>query len=265
MDLQSDVEDITSETQLPSDESQGQILYIKPSLVHLAFLFLIDQIIDLLQSFDVKKIIEQCESIMVCEQEDIKLFSNDQIETLHSLYDDPLSLLKSLICFFTWSNHSILRMLLTDLCGEAILLLDRFDARFDPLQSISSYPIPCFSSDMLPVDTSAYTILAIRCDQEFYKCTLQYVYDMQSVMMEKCGITQHCLQLLAVRTDPTILYWTMHRCVVNLISNQVPQHSEYLYSKGVLEVFIYPKPWLSTGDDIVMESLAFEVEIDDEV
>jgi len=151
-------------------------------------------------------------------------------------------------------------MLLTKLSREALQLLDEFDSRVDPLQSVSSYPIPCFSSDMIPVDTSTHTILAIRCDQELYKSTLQYVYDMQSLMVEKCDITQHCLQLLAVRSDPTILYWTIPKCVVNIISNQVPKHSEYLYSKGVLEVQVYPEPLLITGDDVVMGTLAFVTE-----
>jgi len=261
---QSDVQDETVKLQITSHESHDEILQIKPSLVHIAFLLLIDQVSKLLQSCDVKKFIEQCENLMACEQESIKLFSNDQIEIL-SQYNSTLSLLRSLSCFFTWNNHSILRMLLNELSSEALQLMDEFDSRVDPLQSVLSYPIPCFSSDMIPVDTSTHTILAIRCDQELYKSTLQYVYDMQSLMMEKCDITQHCLQLLAVRNNPAILYWTIPTCVIKLISNYVPQHSEYLYSKGVLEVLVYPELWLTTGDDVVMGSLAFKPENSGEV
>ena len=233
-----------------------------PPSLHIAFLCLIDQVNEAMKSSDVKTFVEQCKIMMACEGKKIKLFSDVQMERLKE-NDNVLLMLQSLSCFFTWSNHSILRMLVTELSSKALQLLVEFDSRLDPLQSISSYPIPCFSSDMLPVDTSTHTILAIRCDQELYKCTLQYVYDMQSVMMEKCDITQHCLQLLAVRSDPTILYWTIPQCVVNIISNQVPQHSEYLYSKGVLEVLLYPQPWLSTGDDIVIGSLAFMSENDE--
>jgi len=110
---------------------------------------------------------------------------------------------------------------------------------------------------MIPADTSTHTILAIRCDQELYKSTLQYVYDMQSLMMEKCDITQHCLQLLAVRSNPTILYWTIPKCVVYLINTNVPLHSEYLYSRGILEVLVYPDLQLTVGNHVSVGSLAF--------
>ena len=147
-------------------------------------------------------------------------------------------------------------MLLTESFSEVLQLLDEFDSRLDPKQFAASYHIPHFSSDMIPDDTSTHTILAISCDQELYKSTLQCVYDMQSLIIDKCGITQHCLQLLAVRNGPTMIYWTIPKCVI--ISSQVPKHSELLYSKGVLEVLVYPEPLLITGND-VMGELAFVV------
>ena len=113
---------------------------------------------------------------------------------------------------------------------------------------------------MIPSDTSTYTILAVRCKVELYESSLQYVYYVQSVMIEKCGITQHCLQLLAVRSDPTILYWTIPKCVVDLINTNVPLHSEYLYSRGILEVLVYPDLLLTTGDDVCYGALAFDTE-----
>ena len=137
-------------------------------------------------------------------------------------------------------------------------LLDEFESKLDPLQSITSYPVPCLYSNMIPTDTSTYTILAVRCDKELYQCTLQYVYDVQSLMIEKCDITQHCLQLLAVRSDPTILYWTIPKCVVDLINTNVPLHSEYLYSRGILELVVYSELVLTTGDNVCLGLLAFE-------
>ena len=88
-------------------------------------------------------------------------------------------------------------------------------------------------------------------------CSIFMMY-MQSVMIEKCDITQHCLQLLAVRSDPTILYWTIPKCVVDLINTNVPIHSEYLYSRGILEVSVYPDLLLTTGDDVCYGALAFK-------
>ena len=244
--MQSDTtQDVTTEVQ------EGQNYF--PALVHITFLCLIDQVSKLLQSCNIKKLVEQCEDIMACEAENIKLFSDNQIKKMNKCCS-IFSLLSSLNYFFSWSNHSILRGLLVE-CG-ALGLLDEFDSRLDPLQSIASYPIPYFLSNMIPDDTSTHTILVIRCDKELYECTLQYVYDMQSVMMKTCDITQHCLQLLAVRSDPTMLYWTIPQCVVDLINKEVPQCSKYLNSKGVLEVYVYTKPLLATGNDVI-GTLAF--------
>ena len=238
--------------------SSTQCSYLKPPLVHIAFLNLIDQIRDILQLCDAKILMKECENLFACENAKVKLFSKGQIEKLRKC-NSTHSLLSYLSFFCSWSNHFILRILLTKVSKKAMQLLDIFDSRLDPLQSISSYPIPRFSLNMIPNpnDTSMLTVLAIRCDQELYKCTLQYVYDVQSLVLGKCGITQKCLQLLAVRSDPTMFYWTIPNCVVKMISNHVPKHSEHLYSKGVLEVLVYPEPLLSTGDDVVMGNLAF--------
>ena len=136
-------------------------------------------------------------------------------------------------------------------------ILDEFDSRVDSSELIASYPIPCFSSNMIPNDGSAYTILAVKCDQELYKSSLKYWYDIQSNMIETFDITHHCLQLLAVESDPTILYWTIPKCVIHLISTNIPQHSEYLLSKGVLEVLVYPDIQYSFGNHVSTGLLAF--------
>jgi len=218
------------------------------------YFHLIDQLEGLLQSHDNERMIEQCRNMMASDNNDIKLFSSDQLK-IFSQYKSAILL--RMLCFFTWSNHSILRTLVSH-CNEAVKLLDKFESTLDPLQPIASCSVPCLSSDMIPTDTSTYTILAVRCDQELYKCTLQYIYDVELVMIEKCDITQHCLQLLAVRSDPTILYWTIPKCVVHLINTNVPLHSEYLYSRGILEMLVYPDLLLTTGDDVCFGSLAFE-------
>ena len=199
------------------------------------------------------ELVQQCKSLNASDSHKISLFSADQMIEL----SECDNLFVKLSPHFTWSNNSILKAL-AGFSSEAVKLLDAFESKLDPLQPITSYPIPHLSSDMIPTDTSTYTILAVRCDQELYQCTLQYVYDVQSVMIEKCDITQHCLQLLAMRSDPTILYWTIPKCAVYLINTNVPLHSEYLYSRGVLEVLVYPDLLLTIGDDVCYGSLVFE-------
>ena len=224
------------------------------STVLVLYFHLIDQLEELLQSYDYGMMMEQCSSLMASDQYDIKLFNSDQMK-LFSWYNNAILLRK--LCLFAWSNRSILRTLIS-YCNKAEKLLDKFESNLDPLNPVASYPIPCLSSDMIPGDSNAYTILAVRCKVELYISTLQYVYDIQSVMIEKCDITQHCMQLLAVRSDPTILYWSIPKCVVDLINTNVLLHSKYLYSIGILEVLVYPDLLLSTGDNVCYGSLAFE-------
>ena len=235
--IQSPVHDNTSYETLP---------------VNVYFLNYIDQIAELLRFYQLD-LIQLCKTLKASDE--IDLFSPSQIKELNECNNTVLLFVK-LSPLITWSNHSILRVLTSCSC-EATTLLDEFECRLKPLQQITSFPILSLSSDMIPSDTSTYTILAVRCDKELYKCTLQYIYDVQSVMIEKCDITQHCLQLLAVRSDPTILYWTIPKCVVDLINTNVPLHSEYLYSRGILEVLVYPDLLLTTGDDVCYGALMF--------
>ena len=236
---------------------------IKESLVLTQYLHLLDVLGKLLHSYDYKIIMKKFDSLMASEQNNIKLFSSNQLNGLHRY--NNIDVLLKLVCSSTWSNLSILRIL-SSICSEAETLLDNFESNFDPIQPIVSYPIPCFSTDMIPGKDSAYTVLAIRYNKELYRCTLQYIYDVQSVMIEKCDITQHCLQLLAVRSDPTIFYWTISKCVVDLINSNVPLHREYLCSRGILEVLVYPDLLLTTSDDVCCYgSLAFKYGFSKEV
>ena len=226
---------------------------IKGSNVIALYLHLIDQLGKLLLNEN-KMMMQQCRNLMASNHNHIQLFSNDKLGTL-SEYNSAMLL--RIICHFTWSNCSILKDLIC-FCDDAVKLLDKFESKLDPHQLIASYPIPCFSAKMIPSGTSTYTILAVRCKVELYKSSLQYIYDVQSVMIEKCDITQHCLQLLAVRSDPTILYWTIPKCVVDLVNTNVPLHSEYLYSREILEVLVYPDILLTTGEGVCYGSQVFE-------
>ena len=122
---------------------------------------------------------------------------------------------------------------LVGLSNEAMELLDQFDFRLDILQPIAVYPLPQFSSNMIPTDHRVYTLLAVRCDQELYSYTLKNVMIMGSMLAKKCEITAHCLQLLAVRDDPTVFYWTIPTCVVDLIGSAVSQHTRHFNYMGI--------------------------------
>ena len=202
----------------------------------------------------------QFERLMASDVHDIKLFTDYEIDCLSKGND-----LASLLSYTsTWSNHSTMKVLVNSF-SEADQLLDEYVSKLYLSQSISSYPIPPFSSDMIPPDNSAHTILAIRYDQELYKCTLQCVFDVRSLMVEKFEIALHCLQLLAVRSYPTIFYWTIPKCVVNLIKTKMQEHSECLYQNDIIEVIIYLEPLLKSGNDAKIGSLAFTEDIEKSV
>jgi len=228
---------------------------VNPLLSHIMFLKVIDQIEELLQLCDSSLLIEACKSLMASEACKISLFSNISIKILCK-YGDTILILRYLNFLFTWSNHSILKSLISFNNG-AMQLLDKFDSLVNSLNIIVSYPIPSFSQDMIPSDTSEYTLLAVRCNRELWQCSFQYTLDIQSFIIKKCDITEHCLQLLAVKHYPTTFYWTIPKCVMELIKSNVLQHCEYFYSQGILEVSLYPKESIATGDDIVIGSLAF--------
>ena len=255
------VEDDVSKIQEERKDYVGRAIfhvpfsYIQASSVVMIFFQVCDSVIELLASFHIEILHNVCKNLMASHQHAIKFFSENQMKRLKN-YDTSLLLLQSLSLFFTWSNHSILRAVANQ-CSEATKILYALDDRIDSFKLITSYPIPYFSLSMVPVDTSTHTILAIRCDQELHKSTLQYVYDMQSVMVEKFDITQHCLQLLAVRSYPTMFYWTIPKCVVHLINGNVAVESKYLHSKGILEVLVYPDLQFTFGDHFSIGSLGF--------
>ena len=120
--------------------------------VQLLFLHLIDQVCELLQNYKLK-VIKQCKSLRTSDVHKINLFSDNQIQEL----SECDNILLKLCPLFIWSNHSILNVL-ASCSSKANKLLKKFESKLDPHQPITSYPIPCLSSNMIPTDTSTYTI-----------------------------------------------------------------------------------------------------------
>ena len=75
------------------------------STVLVLYFHLIDQLEELLQSYDYEMMMEQCSSLMASDHDDIKLFTSDQMKSF-SWYNNALLLRK--LCLFSWSNCSIL-------------------------------------------------------------------------------------------------------------------------------------------------------------
>ena len=201
------------------------------------FSYVTKQITELLLSHDPKVMVEQCEAIMASDHDHgIKLFSDNQIERLKYYNATPL-LFQELSHLWSWSNHLMLRVLV-GFCKEAIRLLDEFDDHLDPLQPITSYPV----LEIISTDATSQTTLNVKFAKSVAKITLRDVFDMSSLVVNHCSVTWYCLQLIATQQAKgfVTIYWSIPKCIVDLIRNTVLQHSSKFYDMGVLEVTIYP-------------------------
>ena len=228
-------------TDVSSTSDDWQAKYFDPSTVVDEFSFVTEQVIKLFQSHDSKVLVEELEAIMASEKHGIKFLSDDQIEQLRE-YSNTQSLLNELNHLWSWSNHSMLRVLVGS-CDEAIKLLDQFDCHLDPCQSIKSYPMV----EIMPTDTTTHTILSVKCN----KCilTLQDVIDMCSHVMNKCGVTHYCAQLLATKYTQNFstIYWSIPKCIMNLVIRKALDHSSHFCDMGIIEVVMYPDKHIITS------------------
>jgi len=158
-------------------------------------------------------------------------------------------MLQRLAPFTNWIDHSILSAVVSA-CNvpEAVALLKQFDDSIDTSQSVTRYPIPSPSHQMVPYDTNTYTVLAVQLNLELHHSTLQDVLNARSLIQEKCEVTPHCLQLLAVaKTSYIIIYWSIPKHVASLITSNVQKYQNYLYHNGIQQVAVYPGTILGTS------------------
>ena len=219
--------------------------YYKPNTVADKFSYVAEQITVLLQSHDPKLLVKQCDTIMASDHDNgITFFCDEQLKQLHSYKNTPL-LLQELSYLWSWSNHSMLRVLV-GFCGKAIQLLDDFDCHLDPFESISAYPL----FEMIPPDASSRATLIVKFAMYTSQFTLQDAFNMCSLVVNQCGVTRYCPQLIATQHVQGFItvYWSIPKCVVGIISSKILQYSSNLYDNGVLEVAIYPDIKITTGN-----------------
>ena len=219
--------------------------YLKPFTIADEFSYVTDQITKLLHLDDPKLLVEGCKTVMASDDVyGIKFFSDDQIIRLNCYHSTPL-LLQELSHLWSWSNHSMLRVLV-ETCDKAVKLLDVFDSHLDPFEPITSYPV----FETVPTDATSQTTLIVKFTRDVQEFTLQVVFDLCSIVVSNCGITHYCPQLIATQHTQgfIIIYWSIPKCVINLISTKVLQHSSKLYNMGMLEVTIYPDTKIITGN-----------------
>jgi len=228
--------------QTHSIESYGKISYVAE------YSDVKTQLCEILTSYNPQSLINLCESLVGSDAHCTPLFCNAFIETLRRIKNTSV-LMQAIISFTNWIDHSILSAVVSA-CNvpEAVALLKQFDDSIDTSQSVTKYPIPSPSYHMVPYGTSIYTVLAVQLNLELYHSTLQNVLDARLLIQEKCEVTPHCLQLLAVaKTSHTIIYWTIPKHVASLIISNVQKYQNYLFQNGIQQVAVYPGTILATS------------------
>ena len=232
-------------------------VFLAAKKVHIRFLNMVAQLKQMLKDCDPKCLLTTCNKLIVnaSHLEAIPLLGADYLEDLDDA--DIEEIFNRLAFLWTWYNHSILRALLEACsCQDSIKILDDFNSKIDTYQPLELFAIPPPSMKMAPslmkIFSSVFTVLSIRgeYDQD------EPVHDVATIVIEKFNISSHALQLLAVRSNPLMLYWMIPKSVVTLISEGVNEHLDFLKERGFSEVAIYPNTILFATDNISHGSFA---------
>ena len=213
------------------------IKHINPSEVEREFHYLSGHVIELLSCCHPELLRKWCENLLASEIHNIKLLPPYSVFKLRKLKTSS-AILKMMSMFWSWSNHSVLKCL-AEFSDIAAALLEDFDSKLYLNSLITKYPIALPAPSMIPHNNDSFTVLTLKCNGKL-PVTLQEVYDIQSMIIEKCEITQHALQLLAVQNNPLILQWMISKYIVHLINTNVRKYHKYFVSKEITEICIHP-------------------------
>ena len=213
------------------------VKHIKPSEVETEFHYISGHVLELLSCCDPKLLIKWCENFMASEVHKVKLLPPDSLCKLRKLKSSS-AILKIMSMHWTWNNHSILTCL-AKFSEVALILLQEFNSRLPVKLNIAEYPLLQPTPLIIPYNNNSFTILTLKCDKKF-SLSLQLVNEIQSVLTEKCEITEHSLQLLAVQSSPLLLQWMISKYIVSIINVNVRQHCQYFATKGITEILIHP-------------------------
>ena len=129
--------------------------------------------------------------------------------------------------------------------------MEEFDSQLYLNFSFTRYPMLQPAPSMTPYNNNSYTIilLTVKSDKKL-NLSLQLVHEMKSVLIKKCEITEHALQLLAVQSSPLQLQWMISKYIVTIINVNVSQHCQCFATKGITEILIHPNIKHCIGDSV---------------
>ena len=221
------------------------------------FTELLQKLYELLQSAEAKNIMLVLTQLLASNSNKIQLFSQKELLECNN-YNNVSGILKRLRHCWTWYDHGLLRLLFES-CDlpKALKLLNDFHSSLDVSQPLSAYPIPDVSSSLAVYDHSSHTILATKHLEDHSTLLLQDVNRLKSMLSETFDVTEHCIRLVAIHSNPTVLFWMVPKCVVPVISAKVQEHCSFLSAQKISEVAIYPNTIIVTDGSLRVGLLAY--------
>ena len=221
------------------------------------FAQLLQKLYELLQSVEAKDIILALTQLLANKSNKIQLFSQKELLECNKC-SNVSGVLRRLRHCWSWYDHTLLRVII-EACHmpEVVKLLDDFHSSCDISQPLSAYPIADVSSSLAVYDHSAYTVLATKHQEDYSTLLLQDVNKLKSMLIETFDITEHCIQLVALHSNPLVLFWMIPKCVVPIVSAKVQEHCSLLSAQKISEVAIYPNTIIVTDGSLRVGLLAY--------
>ena len=239
---------------LPDSKELKDVREFKSLNVNIQYLYIIDTLYKLLESYDPRIFVDKCASLMASDIHNITLFSSKFLQQL-SQCSNMLIVLKILMCYSTWCDHSVVKKLLESCeCSEGLRLLEQFESQINFTLPITHFPILVPSSFMIPSETSDFAVMTTQCVQERSLLSLGHVRVLKSLINKISDVNDTGCQLLAKKDNPLILFWLVPKSVVSLIGTKVQESYDDLHEVGIIEVAFYPS---GTGGSTSMWSSSF--------
>jgi len=221
------------------------------------FTQLLLKLYSLLEKYTAKFLTLILSQLQITKSNRISLFSDRDLVG-YNASETATSVLKALRHCWSWYDFSLLRLLM-ETCGipEAVKLLDDFGSTVDFSQPLPTYPLPTISSSFEFCKESCFTVLATKIEQEYDNVSFENVQQVKVKMSEKFEVTEHCLHLMAVNSNPTVLYWMIPKSIVPTISAKVHEQCGYLHTIDISEVAIYPSTVVATDGALKIGSLTY--------
>ena len=236
---------------LPDSEELKAVRDFKPSNVNIQYLYIIDTLYKLLESCDPSMFIDKCAGLMASDIHNITFFSSKFVQQL-SQCGNMLIIIKTLMCYSTWCDYSVVKKLLEMCeCSEGLRLLEQFESQINFTLPITCFPISVPSSFMIPSEIGDFAVMTTQCVQEHSLLSLEHIKVVKSLVTKISGINDIGCQLLAKKDNPLILVWLVPRSVVSLIGTKVQESYDDLQEIGIAEVEFYPT---STGEGTIWSS-----------